>query len=110
RPAASETHLDQAAFISRVESSEVVETSEIFEPAEASRGPGRFFRALKEGALGWRRNENSSEPPRPDEPPAPQPEPPPVTVADDKVEPQNVSQEPAGPPRRGWWQQPGKAD
>jgi ribonuclease E len=107
-PAAPDVHVDET-----YEAPHVTFPAATQEPAEQGNGEKRgFFRALKEGALGWRRNDAPvSETPQPVV--AVQPEPPrtaPVVEAPPPPPPPPVEEEPAGPPRKGWWQQPNKAE
>jgi ribonuclease E len=117
-----EVHLDETAYGPDAPplQSAAIGPGQHFEPTQSGepqgeRGPARFFRALKEGALGWRRNDAETEatlapqpppaaaalPPEPEPEPEPVPPPPPRAPAPEP--------EPSGPPRRGWWQQSGKS-
>jgi ribonuclease E len=125
--AAAETHVDET-YAPAI-------TNDVANEDGGNGNGGRrgFFRALKESVLGGgRRNEAEVEPPRQAEPPRPEPvRPEPVRaepVHHEPVRQEPVQQaaptytpppapepvapepEPTGPPRRGWWNQPGKAE
>jgi hypothetical protein len=102
-PAVPDVHPDETA-----------EPSPVANPAATAMEPQNgekrgFFRALKEGALGWRRNDATAEPTPPEPiraaPPPPPPPPPSPPPSPPLPEPPPAVEQPEGPPRRGWWQQ-----
>ena len=75
--------------------------------APSTNSPKGFFRALKEGAKSWRRNdgETQSEAPASAAPPAPPPQPTaaPQPARAEAPRAEAPAPEPSGPSRKGWW-------